>query len=170
MPSKRVVCQRDARVWAQLIPPWAQRAGGIVRRSVARANKSRWPRGVRERMERGCVLLASPIWTAQLTACGSLIMYVTKNHSCAPIGTHDTPERSGTLRTVVHTHSYFAPLHLKKIGREVHRTDPIERSKRDSVGVSIRLIEWPAYRTISSLANNNGHEQHATVILYSSNR
>lgn len=124
---------------------------------------------VRKRMERGCVLPASPIWTAQLTACGSLIMYVTKIIPAPPLVPTIRQNIRVRYATIVHAR-FFAPLHLKKIGREFthRRTNPIERSKRDSVGVSVRLIEWPAYRTISSLANNNGHVQHATM-LYSSN-
>lgn len=163
MPSRGLFVS-DARLWAQLIPPCAQRAGGIAGTMLARANKSWWPRGLRGTEWNGGA--QPPIWTAQLTARGSLITYVRKIIPCTPIRTHDTKSELAYVTTRART---FAPVYSKKCWRGggvyTRYSERISSKDQNERCVSIRLIEWRAYRTILSLTNNNGyrHAQHATT-------
>lgn len=95
---------------------------------------------------------------------GSLITYVSKIIPCTPIV---YPRQSqAEYVTTTRARSTFAPVYSKTCWRGFTLvtlgTDLVERSKRARC-VSIRLIEWRAYRTI--LSNNNGyrHAQHATT-------
>lgn len=113
--------------------------------------------GCAEENGTGVRVSINPIWTAQLTACGSLIMYVRKIIFAPPSYSRSQNELAYVTKHTLRLSRIFE----KQAGSSLIAKRILSRDQNAS-GVSIRLIEWRAYRTILS-STNNGHAQHATI-------